>query len=56
LDNAPAYPNEDILRSEDENIFVKHFPPNVTALNQPMDQGVIQNMKTHYRKKNCYKN
>jgi hypothetical protein len=41
LDNAPSHPNEDILKSEDGNIFVKYLPPNVTAMIQPMDQGVI---------------
>jgi hypothetical protein len=51
LDNAPSHPNEDILKSIDGNIFVKYLPPNVTALIQLMDQGVIQNMKT--LKKTC---
>jgi hypothetical protein len=55
LNNAPSHPNEGILKSEDENIFVKYLPPNVTALIQPMDQGVIQNTKTLHRK-NCCKN
>jgi hypothetical protein len=32
LDNAPSHPNEDILKSEDGNIFVKYLPPNVTSL------------------------
>jgi hypothetical protein len=51
LDNTPSHPNVDILKSEDGNIFVKYLPPNVTALMQPMDQGVIKKMKTLYRKK-----
>jgi hypothetical protein len=51
LDNAPSRPNEDILKSEGGNIFVKYLPPNMTALIQPMDQGVIQNMKTLCTKK-----
>lgn len=50
LDNAPSHPNEDILKSEDCNIFVKYLPSNVTALIQPMDQGVLQNLKTIYRR------
>lgn len=48
LDNAPAHPDE--LKSEDGNIFVKYFPPNVTSIAQPMDQGVIETMKRLYRK------
>lgn len=50
LDNAPSHPNEEILKSEDGNIFVKYLPPNVTAVIQPMDQGVIQKLKTTYRR------
>uniref|UniRef100_H3AHU5 HTH CENPB-type domain-containing protein n=1 Tax=Latimeria chalumnae TaxID=7897 RepID=H3AHU5_LATCH len=49
LDNAPAHPNENVLRSNDGKIFVKYLLPNVTALIQPMDQGVITMMKRHYR-------
>uniref|UniRef100_H3AS01 HTH CENPB-type domain-containing protein n=1 Tax=Latimeria chalumnae TaxID=7897 RepID=H3AS01_LATCH len=49
LDNAPAHPNENVLRSNDGKIFVKYLLPNVTALIQPMDQGVIATMKRHYR-------
>jgi hypothetical protein len=46
LHNAPSHPNEDFLKSEDGNIFVKYLPPHMTALIQPMDQCVIQNIKT----------
>jgi hypothetical protein len=49
LNNATSHPNKDILKSKDGNIFVKYLLPNVTALIQPMDQGVIQNMKTLYK-------
>ena len=49
IDNAPSHPNESLLRSDDGNIFVKYFPANVTALIQPMDQGVISSMKRIYR-------
>ncbi|XP_046737740.1 jerky protein homolog-like [Diprion similis] len=48
LDNAPSHPNESILRSED--IIVKFFPPNVTSIGQPMDQGVLETFKRHYRR------
>ncbi|XP_027696752.1 jerky protein homolog-like [Vombatus ursinus] len=49
LDYAPSKPSEGLLKSEDGNIFVKYLPPNVAALIQPMDQGVIACMKRHYR-------
>jgi hypothetical protein len=48
LDNCNAHPNELELRSG--NMCVVYFPPNVTALIQPMDQEVIQNMKCYYRR------
>lgn len=49
LDNAPSHPIESLLQSEDGKITVKYLPPNVTAIIQPMDQGVIANLKRHYR-------
>lgn len=49
LDNAPSHPSETILKSDDGKIFVKYLPPNVTALIQPMDQGVIAGVKKSYR-------
>ncbi|XP_011860028.1 PREDICTED: jerky protein homolog-like [Vollenhovia emeryi] len=48
LDNAPSHPKESALRSE--NIIVKFFPPNVTSIGQPMDQGVLETFKRHYRR------
>ncbi|GBM62776.1 Tigger transposable element-derived protein 2 [Araneus ventricosus] len=48
LDNATSRPSKEILKLEDGNIFVKYLPPNVTARIQPMDQGVIRNLKTIY--------
>ncbi|XP_043465305.1 jerky protein homolog-like [Leptopilina heterotoma] len=48
LDNAPSHPNESTLRSG--NIIVKFFPPNVTSIGQPMDQGVLETFKRHYRR------
>jgi hypothetical protein len=32
-------------------IKIIFFPPNITFKLQPMDQGVIKNLKHHYRKK-----
>jgi hypothetical protein len=49
LDNAPSHPNEMCLKSDDGKIFVKYLPPNVTALIQPMDQGVLACVKRNYR-------
>lgn len=49
LDNAPSHPSEASLKSDDGKIFVKYLPPNVTALIQPMDQGVIASFKKMYR-------
>ena len=37
-----------LLRSNDGQIVVKYLPPNVTALIQPMDQGVIASVKRNY--------
>jgi hypothetical protein len=47
LDNCRAHPSASELVSG--HIFTMYLPPNVTSLLQPMDQGVIQNFKTHYR-------
>lgn len=49
LDNAPCHPNDDELVSG--NIKALFLPPNVTSLIQPLDQGVLENMKRNYRKK-----
>lgn len=49
LDNAPSHPKE-----EDVNIHphfkILYLPPNCTAILQPMDQNLIQNLKVSYRK------
>lgn len=46
VDNCPAHCSVDSLK------FIKlvFSPPNVTSVLQPMDQGVIKSLKTHYRK------
>lgn len=51
IDNAPSHPIASVLKSSDGQIFAKFLPPNVTALLQPMDQGVIATMKRTYRTK-----
>ena len=50
LDNCSAHPSEDELMSADGKITAKFLPPNVTALLQPMDQGVLESIKRVYRK------
>ena len=50
LDNAPCHPPVEILNAVDHDFNVMYLPPNVTALLQPMDQGVIDKLKRIYRK------
>lgn len=45
IDNAPVHPSE--LKKGD--IEVRFLPANVTCLIQPLDQGVIETFKRHYR-------
>lgn len=49
LDNAPTHPDADELR--DGDIRAMFLPPNVTAVCQPMDQGVLETLKRNYRRK-----
>lgn len=46
LDNCAAHPKLTSLK----NIELFFLPPNTTSKTQPMDQGVIQNLKLFYRK------
>ena len=46
LDNFSGHPANINL----ENIKILFFPPNTTALSQPMDQGIIGNLKQKYKK------
>ena len=48
VDNCTAHPHVRHLKS----IELVFLPPNTTSKTQPIDQGVIQNLKTQYRKKN----
>lgn len=50
LDNAPSHPAAADLNGIDDQVEVMFLPPNVTALIQPMDQGVIAKMKKMFRK------
>ena len=49
MDNCSAHP--DALSSSDGSITCMFLPPNTTSILQPMDQGVLQGMKTRYKKK-----
>lgn len=44
LDNAPSHPTLKLT-----NVTLFFLPPNTTSVTQPMDQGIIQSMKTKYR-------
>jgi hypothetical protein len=44
--NCPAHPHVKGLKS----VKLVFLPPNTTSVTQPMDQGVIRNLKLHYRK------
>lgn len=54
LDNCPGHPDEELLRSEDGQICAMYLPPNVTPIIQPMDQNVIQTIKSCYKKSLLY--
>lgn len=49
IDRSPSHPEDQYLRSEDNLIFVQYFPAKVKSLIQPMEQGIIHNLKLHYR-------
>ena len=45
LDNAICHPHIKF-----SNVRFAWFPTNTTGVSQPMDQGLIRNVKVHYRK------
>ncbi|XP_062542273.1 jerky protein homolog-like [Armigeres subalbatus] len=49
LDNCTAHYNADELKTADGSIFTIFLPANTTAVLQPMDQNIIQMIKTRYR-------
>lgn len=49
MDNAPTHPTNE-LKSDDGQITCLFLPANTTPLLQPMDQGIIENLKRRYRK------
>ena len=46
LDNCAVHPHVQNL----SNVSMMFLPPNTTSVLQPMDAGVIRNLKHHYRK------
>ncbi|XP_023219539.1 jerky protein homolog-like [Centruroides sculpturatus] len=50
LDKSSLHANEDELRSDDGQIFVTYLPTDITTVVQPMDQGIFEILKYHYRK------
>lgn len=48
IDNCSAHNIENL---ELENVEVRFFPPNCTALIQPLDQGIIRSVKSAYRQR-----
>jgi hypothetical protein len=49
IDNCPSHPKQ--LKQQLFNIKLVFLPPNTTSVLQPLDQGIIQNIKQSYRKK-----
>lgn len=45
VDNCPAHPHIENLKS-----ITMFLPPNTTSVLQPMDQGIIRALKSHFRK------
>ena len=56
VDNASGHNVTETLKKKLTNTTLKYFDPNVTSHIQPCDQGIIRNLKVHYRPmllKNC---
>ena len=50
MDNAPSHPSTEELCSRDGLIKIMFLPANTTSLIQPMDQGVLYNLKRRYKR------
>ena len=51
LDNFPVHVAAIGIAPASPNIEVVFFPANATSIYQPLDQGIITNLKHHYRKR-----
>ena len=49
IDNAPTHPSSEVLQTTDGNIECNFLPANTTSVLQPMDQGVLENLKRRYK-------
>ena len=47
IDNCKAHPPLESLKLK--NLRVVFFPPNITSVCQPMDMGIIANLKSNYK-------
>lgn len=50
IDRSTSHPEDQYLRTEDGDFICHFFPPKVKTLIQPMEQGIISNMKRYYRR------
>lgn len=50
LDNAPSHPSIKKFEKISDLCRVMYLPPNVTSLIQPMDQGIIEQLKKVYKR------
>lgn len=51
LDNCSAHGTYAEMQDSLRNVKLAFFPPNTTSHLQPLDQGIIQSLKVHYRAK-----
>jgi len=50
LDNAPSHPFADVLQSSDKSVTTAYIPAYTTSLIGPMNQGVLEMLKRHYKR------
>ena len=50
LDNCSAHPDASEISTDEGKIVAYFFPPNVTSILQPMDQGVLETLKRRYKR------